>query len=204
MRSTRAATSLGGWLAARLPEDLRALHGGRETPVAADWKIVVEQWLGRAPRSAPDGVQAGALEWSTRPWERADWTARHYRNLSGTPGDGSGLNLYLAPNQWLESRPDGLTVLQVMPTAPGHCLLRELDFTRCKAQRGGRALAYLAARARAPSRSRSLAESTQRGILDFGYRAGQTSAATSALAWFRRHLIERVPALGLDRPPTDG
>jgi hypothetical protein len=40
-------------------------------------------------------------------------------------------------------------------------------------------------------------------VIEFGYRASTHSAATPALTWFRRRLLERVPALAEERPPTD-
>jgi len=48
--------------------------------------------------------------------------------------------------------------------------------------------------------TRAVAESAQRGMTDFGYRAGPGLAP--ALSWFRRYLTAHVPALALERAPA--
>jgi hypothetical protein len=111
---------------------------------------------------------------------------------------------FIAPNQLLEARPDGLSILQAVPAAPGRCLLRIFDYTLCISQRQARAARYLAARQRWYSRRSGLAvaESTQKGMIEFGYQAAGSSAS-AATVWFRQRLAARIPELTLDRPPTD-
>ena len=49
----------------------------------------------------------------------------------------------------------------------------------------------------------AIAESAQRGVIDFGYRAAAESSVRPGVAWFREQLSGRLPALSLERPPTD-
>ena len=96
-------------------------------------------------------------------------------------------------------------MLLVVPTAPGRCLVRRLDYSRRAADRGARALQYLAARLRPLTRRGALdvAESVQQGLIDFGYQAAAEGPVPHVIAWFRRQLVARIPALALGRPPTD-
>jgi hypothetical protein len=102
----------------------------------------------------------------------------------------------MAPNQLLELRPDGLSVIQAVPAAPGRCLVRRLDYIVLPPEDGARAVLYLVRRL-APYARRTMlevAESVQRGIVDFGYEIA-AGGSSPAVDWFRRLLAARIPAL---------
>jgi TetR/AcrR family transcriptional repressor of bet genes len=173
--------------------------------VAADWKVLVEQWLETAAPDAVPGPSAESIAWTFRPGTGAPtWSSRRYLSLAGSGGNTAWQERFIAPNQLLQSRPDGLSILQVLPIAPGRCLLRRLDFTLC-AGASARAVQYVASRLRPLARrsARAVAESVQTGMVDFGYQAAARGQTSPGLAWFRRVLQTRVPVLALDRPPTD-
>ena len=102
----------------------------------------------------------------------------------------------MAPNQLVELRPDGLSVIQAIPAAPGRCFVRRLDYTVLPPEEGARAVLYLVRRL-APYARRAMlevAESVQRGMIDFGYEIAAGGGSSPALGWFRRWLAARIPA----------
>jgi len=191
------------WVDFNLPADLRllAVSGAKgsppETAVAADWKLVVEQWLESTPTDA--GRDAGNTEWS----------ARGYRHLLDITADPRWPARFLAPNHLIEERPDGATIFQVLPVGPGRSLLRRHQFTRCASPRAARAAQYLASRVSRYGRRSAIdiAESAQRGIATSRATSRQEAldGATAApgLAAFRGELIALIPVLTLSRAPTD-
>jgi hypothetical protein len=112
---------------------------------------------------------------------------------------------FIAPNHLIESRPDGFTILQVLPSVPGRCLLRTHHYSVCAAARTATAMQYLASRLRQqrPRSMIAIAESTQKGLAVFGYQTAQGAAAAPETAAFRHYLIARIPALARDRPPAE-
>ncbi len=213
----------GGLLFVRSPHTVRSgsivpaacspttLHGlvplgpAAQFSVAADWKMLIEQWLESA---APDGAppSAESIAWTFRPGTGApSWSSKRYLSLAGSRGNAAWQERFIAPNQLLQSRPDGVSILQVLPTSPGRCVVRRLDFTLCAGSASARALQYVASRLRPLTRrsTLSLAESVQTGMVDFGYQAAACGAVGPALVWFRREVQARVPVLALERPPTD-
>jgi phenylpropionate dioxygenase-like ring-hydroxylating dioxygenase large terminal subunit len=112
---------------------------------------------------------------------------------------------FLTPNHRIELRPDGFTILQVLPIGPGRCLLRQHDLTSCAADRPAHAAQYLASRLNPYTRRSSIAvaESTQKGIVTFGHEAADGAQPAPAVAAFRRELITLMPMLSLARPPND-
>jgi TetR/AcrR family transcriptional regulator, transcriptional repressor of bet genes len=206
-KSAGAATlNPADWLAGKPLHGLTPLVFAMPTAVAADWKILVEQWLAAAPPDALPGAAAASVGWTVRPAEGASrWSAERYLLLAGSGGSEAWQEQFIAPNQLLQSRPDGFSVLQVIPTAPGRCLVRRLDYSRRAADRNARALEYLTERLRPLTRRRALAvaESVQRGMIDFGYQAAAEGVMPQVIAWFRRQLVARIPALALGRPPPE-
>ncbi|MGO9512970.1 MAG: TetR family transcriptional regulator C-terminal domain-containing protein [Steroidobacteraceae bacterium] len=199
-----ALSPAGGWVG-KPPHGLMPLGPALESAVAADWKVLVEQWLERAAPEAAPNPAADVVDWVVRPADEPSWSSQRYRRLAGAEASNPWQMRFVAPNQLLESRPDGVSILQVLPSAPGRCRLRRLDYTLCAAERGAHALQYLASRLSARTRrsALALAESVQQGVIDFGYRPAALSPIPTAVSWFRRHLIARIPALALERPPTD-
>ncbi len=112
---------------------------------------------------------------------------------------------FLPPNHMIEVRPDGISVLQLLPVGPGRSVLRQSHFTRCEADRSARAAVYLASRSSPFLRLPAIfmAESTQAGIVTFGHEAADAVPVPAGLEDFRRRLLASVPAMGLPRPPTD-
>jgi TetR/AcrR family transcriptional repressor of bet genes len=174
--------------------------------VAADWKVLIEQWLETVALEGTPAPSADSIAWTFRPGTGAPtWSSKRYLSLAGSGGNAAWQERFIAPNQLLQSRPDGVSILQVLPTGPGRSLLRRFDFTLCAGGASARALQYVASRLRPLARrgARAIAESVQTGMVDFGYQAAARGPVPPALAWFRRELQTRVPALALDRPPPD-
>jgi TetR/AcrR family transcriptional repressor of bet genes len=162
-----------------------------ETTVAADWKLLIEQWL-----------ESAAVEGSV---DDQRWSARAYARVLGPGVSLSWPRRLLAPNHWIELRPDGFTILQVLAIGPGRSLLRQHEFTVCEADALAHAARYLAARLRTYPRPAAIAvaESTQEGIVTFGYTASRAAQSAPAVSAFRRHLIGLIPMLGLARAPNE-
>jgi hypothetical protein len=72
-------------------------------------------------------------------------------------------------------------------------------------ERAARAAAYLASRLNPYTRSAALAvaESTQKGIVNFGHAAADGAQTGPAVAAFRRELIALVPMMARSSPPHE-
>jgi phenylpropionate dioxygenase-like ring-hydroxylating dioxygenase large terminal subunit len=164
-----------------------------ETAIAADWKLVIEQWL--------ELTMSGG----SREADEHGWSASSYKRLLGSAAKSSWQRRFLTPNHRIELRPDGFTLLQVLPSGPGRCLLRRHEHTVCEADRAARAAEYLASRLNPYTRRSAIAvaESTQRGIVAFGHEAADGAQAAPAVAAFRRQLVTLMPMMALARPPND-
>jgi hypothetical protein len=108
---------------------------------------------------------------------------------------------FIWPNQWVEIRPDGASILQVLPVAAGRSLLRRFDYTLLAAAGAARAVQYLAGRLSPHARrtARAFAESAQQGLAFFGYEAGGGISSTHEVTAFRRRVVECLPAIAFDR-----
>jgi TetR/AcrR family transcriptional regulator, transcriptional repressor of bet genes len=164
-----------------------------ETVIAADWKLVIEQWLELTTSSG------------SRDTDEHGWSARCYRKILGPSTHASWQRRYLAPNHRVELRPDGFTILQVLPVSPGRCLLRQHDYTLCEADAPARAAQYLAWRLNPYIRQAAIAvaESTQIGIVTLGHEADAAAQPEPAVAAFRRQLTALMPMMSLARPPNE-
>ena len=186
---------------------LTLLGSPLEVDVAADWKAVVEQWLEFSATRSELTATEGGLMWQAAAPGKHSWSGRAYTQLVECISPGEWRREFLAPNQLIETRPDGLSVIQVLPLAPGRSRVRRMDYTALPPEEGARAAQYLARRL-GPFARRSLievAESIQSAITEFGYEraaVGGGAPAGAALVWFRRLLAARVPALASQRPPT--
>ena len=178
-----------------------------EIDVAADWKVVVEQWLEFSAPRAELSATEGGLAWTVATPGKHSWSGRAYDRLVEGVESSEWRREFRAPNQLIETRPDGLSVVQVLPLGPGRCRVRRMDCTALPPEEGARAALYLARRL-GPFARRSfleVAESIQGAITEFGYESAAPSRgapAGAAIVWFRRLLAARVPALVSQRPPT--
>ena len=179
------------------------LHELPDLEIRANWKLIAEQWLDALEVRSDVGTALGSavLDGSVAP-VRSGWSAAHYRSLAKSAWDEPWRLRFVAPNQLIERRPDGLSVLQIVATGPGRCRVRRLHLGR--AGDGAMALRYLAGRL-APWCRRSniaVAESAQQGLSEFGYRAAGGSAS-AGVGWLRTYLSAHVPALAAERPPNE-
>jgi TetR/AcrR family transcriptional repressor of bet genes len=180
------------WIDFAPPPGSRPLGWPSEWAIAADWKLLIEQWLETTSATYRDADERG-------------FSARAYAHLLGAEVNLRWQRMFFAPNHLIESRPDGFTILQALPVAPGRTLLRRHDYSRCDSERIGRAAAYVAARI-SPSARRSaiaVAESTQKGIVTFGHGAAFDARCSPAVAAFRRQLLTLMPIMALARAPND-
>ena len=184
-RSGLKASAEDPWANFSPPAGLRPLGLPAETTIAADWKLVIEQWL-ESPMIDGSHFAAGR-----------GWGLRSYQRLLGSGADMRWQRRLLAPNHLIELRPDGLTVLQVLPSAPGRSLLRKHDFTLCEADRAAKAAGYLASRLNSTTRPSAIAvaESTQKGIVAFGHEAADGAESSPAATAFRRQLFMLMPMM---------
>jgi hypothetical protein len=184
---------------------LRALAVPPDIDVQANWKLIAELWLAATDVEGASSAAAGLLSWSSHPAAASSWSAARYRRLAGSAAAEPWRQRFVAPNQLLQSRPDGATLLQVIATAPGRCRVRRIHLTHLTPEREARAAQFLSARLMRLERRSALAiaESAQRGVIDFGYRPAAESFVRAAVAWFRELLSGQLPALSLERPPTD-
>jgi TetR/AcrR family transcriptional repressor of bet genes len=187
------AHAAAAWAEVSLPSGSRPMGPPAETVIAADWKLVVEQWL--------ELTMSGG----SRDAEEHGWSAGMYRHLLGSTANFSWQRRFIAPNHRIELRPDGFTILQLLPSGPGRSLLRQHHYTLCEADRPARAASYLASRLNPYIRHSAIAiaESTQRGIVTFGHEAADGAQAAPATAAFRRELVALIPMMALSRPPND-
>ncbi|HWW30478.1 MAG TPA: TetR family transcriptional regulator C-terminal domain-containing protein [Steroidobacteraceae bacterium] len=195
VRSAQRAASGAGpedpWADLVFPSGSRLSGPPTEVHISADWKLLVEQCLESAAAARHD-VSGG-------------WSAGVYERLLGSAVDFGWRARIVLPNHLIEFRPDGFTLLQVLPSAPGHCLLRTHRYTVCETTRPAAALQFLASRLhpRWPRSMIAIAESTQKGLAVFGYQGSQGAVSVPEVTAFRQYLIARIPALAGDRPPAD-
>jgi TetR/AcrR family transcriptional repressor of bet genes len=182
-----------GWAGTEPPPGLMGLGLPVEVSVAADWKTVVEQWLESPPQLSPSPAE-DSIAWHAPPLNASAWSGRLYLRLTGCVSPVAWRRQFVAPNQLVELRPDGLSVIQAVPTAPGRCLVRRLDYTVLPPENGARAVLYLVRRLAPFARRTTLdvAESVQRGMIDFGYEVAAGGGGSPAVDWFRRRLAARI------------
>ena len=192
--AVRAAPGLGPedpWADLKLPSSSRLSQPPTETLISADWKLLVEQWLETAA--------------AARGSARRGWSAAAYERLMGSAVDFGWRAQFIAPNHLIELRPDGFTMLQLLPSVPGRSLLRTHHYTVCAATRPATAMQYLASRLRQqrPRSMIAIAESTQKGLSVSGSQAAEAAIGAPETAAFRQYLTARIPALARDRPPAE-
>jgi TetR/AcrR family transcriptional regulator, transcriptional repressor of bet genes len=193
-RASRPLEAVDPWIDFSLPPGARLLAPVAEFAVAADWKLVIEQWL-------ESSMIGGSRHTAVR-----GWSVRAYQHVVGSAADFHWHQRFLAPNHLVELRPDGLSLLQALPSGPGRSLLRRHDFTLCAEEKSARIAGYLASRLNPYTRPAAIAvaESTQKGMLTFGREPAESALTAPAAAAFRRQLAQLVPMMTLARPPHDG
>ena len=189
----RAASEMDGsirclqddWPSVAIAADSRSVSV-HERRVTADWKLVVEGWL-------DDTARREVPRWSSRQYQRVVGDAKLDQH-------GPAVQRLLAPNHWLDLMPDGYSITQVLPTAPGRCVCRESAFTWCADNRTARVARYLAGRTSKKARVSLLnvAASTQEGMFTFGNHVANAPLVTPQVAAFRQRLGEVIPALNAD------
>jgi nitrite reductase/ring-hydroxylating ferredoxin subunit len=196
-------TAPDAWFDAEPPQGLMMLGPALELPVAADWKVVVEQWLESSRYDVTPAVDS--VVWHAAIASDSGWSIRRYRKLMECTSARTWRRQFIAPNQLLETRPDGLSVVQAVPAAPGRCLVRRLDYTVLPPDHCARAALHLARRLGPYARRTTLdvAESIQKGMVEFGYEVAPGGPTSPAVAWFRNRLAARIPALARHQPPTE-
>jgi TetR/AcrR family transcriptional regulator, transcriptional repressor of bet genes len=193
-RASRPDAAVDPWIDFSLPPGARFLAPAAEIAVAADWKLVIEQWL-------ESSMIGGSRHTAVR-----GWSVRAYQHVVGSAADFHWHQRFLAPNHLVELRPDGLSLLQALPSGPGRSLLRRHDFTLCTEEKSARIAGYLASRLNPYTRPAAIAvvESTQKGMVTFGREPAEAALTAPAAAAFRRQLAQLVPMMTLARPPHDG
>jgi TetR/AcrR family transcriptional repressor of bet genes len=163
--------------------------GFAEIDVAADWKVAVEQLLlHRLPERAGQG---GAQSFGLPTLEvLAGLRQVRWRATPAAGQEPPWRRAYVWPNILLEWRPDGLSALQVLPTAAGRSRWQCFDY---RYPGGGESTPAHASLARRSSNEVlrfdiELAASTQRGLAAPGYSPTRPANTPQAVAFFRQLL----------------
>ena len=181
-----------------------------EYEVAADWKIAVEQLLlHRLPEHEAGGGVLGfrdpilvvdsdrhQISWRATPDSGESWSAQRLATLAHGRAESAWARRYLWPNLLLEFRPDGLSVIQVIPIAAGRSRWQCFDYRYEGTESAEQASGFLAARTARQARRLDidLASSTQQGMTAPGYAADGQPPAARAVAVFRQFLAARFEA----------
>jgi TetR/AcrR family transcriptional regulator, transcriptional repressor of bet genes len=143
-----------------------------ELAVAADWKVLIEQWL---------DVRAAAA--------RAKGSGRRPRRRRQSPAAHAQCTALL-PNQRIERDAESVQILQVIPEAPGHCRIRCFRYAppgRRQRNRQGRSSGG------ALKEQVAQAESTQLGMTLSGENPEHPAALAPELEAFRRSIRALLP-----------
>lgn len=195
-----------------------APQGVHEVELAADWKLVVEQWLESALAehpvdylatlvSAPQieiGAATGTVAWEAcLNRDAAGATAGGYTRLAQSGSSALWRRLFIAPNELIEIRPDGALVLQVIPEAPGRCRIRRFEFGIASPTRAQRCLHYLGQRLvrRWLQQDFALAQSIQAGLEGSSFEATEAGPVPQALGAFRGSIFRLLS--GIHAPPSE-
>jgi TetR/AcrR family transcriptional repressor of bet genes len=195
-----------------------APQGVHEVELAADWKLVVEQWLESALAEHPVdhlstlvcapqvaiGAATGTVAWqATLNRDAAGVTAGPYTRLAQSEANALWRRLFIAPNELIEIRPDGALVLQVIPEAPGRCRVRHFEFGLTAPTREQRCLHYLGQRLvrRWLQQDSDLAQSIQAGLEGSSFEATEAGPVPQALGAFRSSIFRLLS--GIHTPPSE-
>jgi len=193
-------------------------QGVHEVELAADWKLVVEQWLESALAehpvdhlaalvSAPQleiGAATGTVSWQAGlHQDAAGFTAGLYTRLAHAGASPLWRRLFIQPNELIEVRPDGALALQVIPEAPGRCRVRQFEFGPASPTREQRCLQYLGQRLvrRWLQQDFGLAQSIQAGLEGSSFEATESGPVPQALGAFRSSIFRLLS--GIHTPPSE-
>ncbi len=207
-----------GWLGEPDVGVGRLLASPFEREVLADWKILAAQWLSLGwtqptpggatgswtdtELSVPDADSSQPYVWRAHLRDDAGWTAARYAACAARrAGEYAWRRTFLPPNQFFELRPDGLSLRQVLPCAPGRSRVRGHELSFCADPDAARALRYLAGRLGPWLGPEVLAqaESIQLNVVAFGYAPTYRTSVSGAEQAFREWLRRRIPALRHER-----
>ena len=177
--------------------------------VRAPWRMLVEHWLEFELPEQPAGRLAGLLadpqlqldessggiRWRGRIGSDArSWSAGRYVTLALQPGSARWYRLFVPPNEFVERREDGLTVLQVIPVAADQCRIRWLECRLAGESARTTAMHYLAHRLRAAWLAQDIeaVQAAHKVRLDAGSRAGNDLPVVTAVAAFRSTLARHL------------
>ena len=195
-----------------------APQGVHEVELAADWKLVVEQWLESAlaehpvdylsalvstPRVEIDAASDTVAWQAILNRDAAGATAGLYTRLAQSGSSALWQRLFIQPNELIEIRPDGALVLQVIPEAPGRCRIRHFEFGFAAPTREQRCLHYLGKRLvrRWLQQDFDLARSIQAGLEGSSFEATEAGPVPQALGAFRASIFRLLS--GIHTPPSE-
>jgi phenylpropionate dioxygenase-like ring-hydroxylating dioxygenase large terminal subunit len=179
-----------------------APQGLREVELAADWKLVVEQWLESALAEHPVDYLVTLVSAPHIEIDAATGTVAWEANLKRDAG-ALWRRLFIQPNELIEVRPDGALVLQVIPEAPGRCTIRQFDFGIADPTREQRCRHYLGQRLvrRWLRQDLDLAQSIQAGLEGSSFEATEAGPVPQALSAFRSSIFRLLS--GIHAPPNE-
>jgi len=204
----RGSGSESGLALAGLNGPLELTDGAeaQELAVAADWQRLCEHWLEFDLPERPVGRLAGLLaeptldlsqaatqvNWRARIESGRGWSARRYGTLARERGAAHWTRLFLPPNQWLERREEGVTLLQILPVAAGQCRIRWLEYRIAGSEPRLQAMYFLAQRLRATWLAQDIeaCESLERATAPGAESTHAPGAPCEAIAVFRRTLAQ--------------
>jgi phenylpropionate dioxygenase-like ring-hydroxylating dioxygenase large terminal subunit len=219
---------LGEELAASRCRDMVPLSPISSDVWNVDWKIAMDNYLesyhvpighpGLYRMFTPDyddqatvpGVARGS-SW-LREKRSPRWSEGLYQSLIGRavthlPEDQRRVwRFYSAlPNLGIDVYPDQMDFFQVLPAAPGKCIIRGAVFGLPSATREMRAVRYLSNRINASvnNEDKWLCERVQRGLASSSYKPGPLSQLEGCMLEFHNLLRERIPEFRLPAAPKE-
>jgi phenylpropionate dioxygenase-like ring-hydroxylating dioxygenase large terminal subunit len=191
-----------------------------------DWKIAMDNYLesyhvpighpGLYRMFTPDyddqltvpGVARG-LSWM-RQQPSSRWSERLYQKLVGRAAThlpealrGCWRFYSALPNLGIDVFPDQMDFFQVLPAAPGKCIVRGTTFGLPGASAEMRAVRFLGDRinTQVNNEDKWLCQRVQRGLASGSYRPGPLSRLESCMFEFHNLLRERIPEFRLPAAP---
>jgi phenylpropionate dioxygenase-like ring-hydroxylating dioxygenase large terminal subunit len=207
-------------------EQMEPLGPHAVTPIAADWKIAVENnsEAYHVPIGHPglqrlygptyrleifeNGVSHGGGP-LCEPTQRSTWSERHYLKLlpevPHLPEERRRSWLYYStfPNLSFDIYPDQIDYFQILPLAPGRCVSRARAYALPDNRPAMRAARWLNQRInnQVGREDVGLVEGTQAGLASLGYNVGLLSKKEARIKLFQDRLRERLPLVRLPHPP---